>query len=94
MRHRDADDAEEEDAELDDRELPDPSDVDDADDENESDTKPCPHCRKPVYEDADVCPHCRNFISTEAEPPALVERALTIIVVLCLIIALMWALFG
>ena len=47
-----------------DREAPDPSDmdVDDADDDD-GDTIPCPHCAKPVYEEADVCPHCGSFIS-------------------------------
>ncbi len=49
---------------LSDREAPDPSDVDDGDDE----TAPCPYCRKPVYNEAEICPHCRNFISFEDAP--------------------------
>jgi hypothetical protein len=56
-----------------DREAPDPSDMDadDADDANHDDdvdTIPCPYCRKPVYEQADICPHCGSFISREDAP--------------------------
>jgi hypothetical protein len=85
-------DDEDDDAEPDDRELPDPADVDDADDEEESVTEPCPHCGKPVYENADVCPHCRNFLSAADAPPATARRTVTLVVVLCVIVALVWVL--
>ncbi len=55
----------EDDDELDDREDPDESDMDDDDDSADCDTVPCPHCRKPVYEEADVCPHCGSFIARQ-----------------------------
>ena len=32
------------------------------------DTIPCPFCRKPVYEQADICPHCRNYIARDSAP--------------------------
>ena len=51
-------------------ELPDPADTDPpADDRDDLGTIPCPFCRRPVYEYADVCPRCRNFIGGADEPP-------------------------
>jgi hypothetical protein len=48
-----------------DREMPDAADVDAPGDSADVDTEPCPFCRKPVYERAEVCPHCGNFLSRE-----------------------------
>lgn len=62
------DDDERDEAWLDDPESPDEFDADDADDRVPIDTEPCPHCRRPVYEQAEVCPHCRNYISREDAP--------------------------
>jgi hypothetical protein len=50
-----------------DPDAPDESDMD-ADDDDDVDTVPCPYCRRPVAEHADICPHCRNFISFEDAP--------------------------
>ena len=58
MRWEDADD------DLDDREFPD----DPADDEDGDETIPCPHCRRPVYEDAERCPQCGRYLSREDRP--------------------------
>jgi hypothetical protein len=49
---------------LDKADAPDESDIADDDDE----TVPCPHCRKPVYEGAELCPHCRRYLSDEDAP--------------------------
>ena len=49
-----------------DDETPDDSDLDD--DAASVDTRSCPHCRRQVYEHAEMCPHCRNYISTESHP--------------------------
>jgi hypothetical protein len=54
------------DEEDDDREAPDPSDRDDIDDDD-AETVSCPHCRKSVYEQAEICPHCGSFISFSDE---------------------------
>jgi hypothetical protein len=48
---------------VDDPDAPDESDIDDEEDDDE--TVPCPHCRKPVYEGAELCPHCRRYLSDE-----------------------------
>ena len=44
---------------------PDPFDLDDRDD---AETIPCPYCRKPVYEQAEMCPYCGSYISFEDAP--------------------------
>ncbi|MFO0948044.1 MAG: zinc ribbon domain-containing protein [Planctomycetota bacterium] len=35
---------------------------DDYSEDDESDTVDCPHCGKPVYEDAEQCPYCGDYI--------------------------------
>jgi len=52
---------------LRDREMPDESDVDD-DADDDAETIPCPHCRKPVYEGAERCPRCGRYLSEEDAP--------------------------
>lgn len=71
------------DDDLDDREYP---DADDDDDE----TVPCPHCREPVYEDAERCPHCGKYLSREDAPwskPAWLVAGVAV----CLAIVLWWS---
>ena len=53
-----------EEGDLEDYEYPDEPDDDDDDDE----TIPCPHCREPVYEDAERCPNCGKYLSREDAP--------------------------
>jgi endogenous inhibitor of DNA gyrase (YacG/DUF329 family) len=61
-------------------------------DEDEDDlTVPCPHCRKPVYEDAERCPSCGSYLSRE-DMPWRRPIWLVVGVVLCLIIVLGWTL--
>src|SRR6478736_3835273 len=74
-----------EDDELDDHEYPDDEEGDDEDDE----TIPCPHCREPVYEDAERCPSCGQYLSREDMPW---DRPLWLVegVALCLAIVLSW----
>jgi hypothetical protein len=52
------------DDDLDDREWPD----DEGEDEDDDETVPCPHCRMPVYEDAEQCPSCGKYLSREDVP--------------------------
>lgn len=59
MRWRDADE------DLDDAEYPDEPDDDEGDDD---DTVACPHCLRPVYEDAERCPSCGKYLSREDAP--------------------------
>ena len=81
---------------ADDPELPDASDMDDLDDEDvaegDSETVPCPHCRRPVYESAERCNHCGRYLSEE-DAPRRHPKWLVLGVVLCLVIVLLaWVL--
>jgi hypothetical protein len=59
------DEHDDEDEPREDWEDPDQSDQDDHDDPEQL---PCPFCRKPVAEIADICPHCGNFMFSEDAP--------------------------
>ncbi len=37
-------------------------------DDDEDVTAPCPHCRRPIYDDAERCPSCGAYLSREDEP--------------------------
>ena len=75
---------------VEDREAPDPSDMDD-EDADESDTVPCPYCRRPVWDGAELCPHCQSYLSDE-DPPRRKSWYLAFGVVVCLALVLLWAL--
>ena len=79
MRWREADD------DLDDREFPDEPEAD----EDHDETVPCPHCREPVYEDAERCPHCGRYLTRE-DAPRRRPWWLAIGVLICLWIVLRW----
>jgi hypothetical protein len=70
---------------LDDSEYPDEPEEDD----DSAETIPCPHCREPVYEEAQRCPHCGSYLSRE---DALWRRPwwLVVGVVACLAVVLRW----
>jgi uncharacterized paraquat-inducible protein A len=53
---------------VDDDDNWDDSEPDESADEDDDDTIPCPHCRQPVYEDAERCPHCERYLSGEDAP--------------------------
>ncbi len=74
------------DEDLHDDEFPQPDEDDDGDD-----TVPCPHCRTPVYEDAELCPHCGNYLSRE-DAPGRPLVWLVVGVLACLAVVLMWIL--
>jgi hypothetical protein len=40
-----------------------------AGDEDDDPTTECPHCHKPVFDQAERCPHCGWYISEEDTPP-------------------------
>ncbi len=66
----------------------DEEDVDEPDDE----MVPCPHCRRPVYEDAERCPACGQYLTGEDAPR---RRPLWLIlgVGACLVIVYRWIFF-
>jgi predicted nucleic acid-binding Zn ribbon protein len=61
------------------------------DDADDDDTMPCPYCRRAIHDDAVQCPHCGNYLSEE-DAPARHSWWFLAGVILCLILALGWAL--
>ncbi|MFL5342287.1 MAG: zinc ribbon domain-containing protein [Gemmataceae bacterium] len=61
-------------------------------DEDDDPTIPCPYCRKPIHEDSPRCPYCEQYISEEDAPPARKPRWLIVGAVVCLAVAVLWAL--
>ena len=81
MRWQEADD------DLDDSEYPD--EHDDDGEEGGVDTVACPHCFRPVYEDAERCPGCGHYLSSE-DAPSRHPRWLVVGVLVCLVVVLGW----
>jgi hypothetical protein len=71
-----------------------PRDDDDWDDDDDVETVPCPYCRRAMPEDAPRCPYCENYISEEDAPPGRKPTWIVVGAVLCLLMALLWALGG
>jgi predicted nucleic acid-binding Zn ribbon protein len=88
----DEDDPDEDDPDEDESEYPDEADVDQDDGDEYAETPPCPHCRKPLYEQAEVCPHCGKFISREETGRWRKPVWIVVGVIACLIVILIWSL--
>lgn len=63
------------------------------DEEDEYETDPCPHCGEPVHHEAILCPHCDRYLSKEDAPAEKKPRWFVITAIVCLIIAVIWAVF-
>ena len=61
----------------------------DDDDEDDDRTVPCPHCRRPVFEDAEWCPNCSRYLSYE-DAPRRHPWWIVIGVLACLFVILGW----
>jgi len=82
---RDDDDDEPEDDVWDD----DAADIgDDAEDEP---TVPCPSCRREILEDSPRCPYCEQYISEEDHPSRRQPVWIIVTALICLGIAIWWA---
>ena len=79
-----------EEPDLSDRDDPDDADWDDDEGDERAETVPCPYCRKPVFEQAELCPHCRNFISHE-DAPSRKPLWILVGVIACLIPVALWS---
>jgi hypothetical protein len=66
---------------------------DDSYDDDASDTLPCPHCRREIYEEAERCPHRGHYVSDADSPVAPKPWLIAVGVVLCLIAVYFWV-FG
>ncbi len=65
------------------------ADQDSASVDDDEETIPCPFCKKPIHEDADVCPRCRNFVGGD-DGPRRVPPLVWIGVILAGLCALTW----
>jgi hypothetical protein len=61
------------------------------DDADDSETVPCPYCKRPVYEDSERCPHCGNYLSEE-DAPQRTPMWIVIGTVAALAVAMLWVL--
>lgn len=52
---------------------------------------PCPYCGEEILEDAPQCPACGNYLSEEDRPREKKPPWILVGVVICLVIALLWA---
>ena len=53
-------------------------------------TMPCPHCKRPIHEDAERCPYCEQYISAEDAPSPHKPWWIVLGVLLCFIILYLW----
>jgi hypothetical protein len=61
-------------------------------DDDDSDTVPCPYCKRLVYEDSERCPNCGNYLSAEDAPRQTPPLWIVIGTVAALAVAVLWAL--
>jgi hypothetical protein len=81
---------------LDDDEFPDPDPDDEDEDEDGTATLLCPHCRVPVYEEAEQCPHCGTYMTEEEDetPPRMKPLWIVAGTVAVLVIVYFWIRYG
>jgi hypothetical protein len=82
--YRDTDD----DDEWDDDALDAGDDTEDSDDEP---TIPCPYCRREILEESPRCPYCERYISEEDRPTSKHPLWIIVTAVICLGVAIWWA---
>lgn len=68
-------------------------DAADASDE-ESETQPCPHCHRQIYEDAEWCPHCGDYVVEDDADSGRKPWWVVAGVLLCLVMVLWWIVSG
>jgi hypothetical protein len=63
-------------------------------DDEESETIPCPYCKRQIHEDAVRCPHCENYLSQEDAPLRRKPWWIIVGVLLCFVIFYLWIRYG
>ncbi|MFO0837576.1 MAG: hypothetical protein U1D55_03555 [Phycisphaerae bacterium] len=82
---------EEAEGEVTDDDLPQESDVGDDD---ETETLPCPNCRREVAEDSPRCPHCGDYLVPGAAPTRRQQKLGKIWFVLGVLLLLAWLIYS
>lgn len=75
--------------ELDDDEFPEPGSGDD-----DGNTLLCPHCRVPVYDQAEQCPYCGTYLTEEDSAPRHKPLWIVVGTVACLAVVYLWIRYG
>jgi hypothetical protein len=70
----------------------DDADFDSADGDDE--TAPCPFCGEEIYDDAERCSACGKYLSREDAPADRKPLWFIVGAIVCLAIAILWAIFG
>jgi predicted nucleic acid-binding Zn ribbon protein len=65
-----------------------PPDEADTDGDDSDETEPCPHCSKPIHEEAEICHHCGTFI--DRVDPTVKPPWISIAVIVALIIGIVF----
>ncbi len=58
---------------------------------DEEPTVPCPYCRQEILEDVPQCPNCKRYISEEDHPNRRQPVWIIVTAVVCLGMAIWWA---
>jgi predicted nucleic acid-binding Zn ribbon protein len=66
----------------------------DTSDPDDDVTQPCPHCGTAIYDDAEQCHACGQYLSQEDATRKPLPAWIIVGLVICLVIAISWALFG
>lgn len=62
------------------------------DDSDEEPTVPCPYCRREILEDTPRCPYCERYVSAEDHAGPRKPAWVVFTALVCLGIAIWWAL--
>lgn len=62
------------------------------DDDDESETQPCPYCRREIHEDAERCPYCERYLSDEDSEGRMPDKPLWFVIgfILCVLVICYW----
>jgi hypothetical protein len=60
----------------------------------ETETIPCPHCRAPIFDEAEQCPECGTYLSEEDAPPQGKPWWIVAGTVACLAVVYLWIRYG
>lgn len=55
-------------------------------------TMACPHCRATIFDESEQCPECGKYLSAEDGPPTRKPLWVVVTALICLAVALLWAL--
>ena len=70
-----------------------PLEADWEEDDEESDTRPCPKCRRDVYDEADQCPYCGTYMVQELSAASNRSTLFIVTAIVAIGIVVFWVVF-